>query len=218
MFCTYCGAQVSEGANFCMSCGQRLPQAQPAQAAPAAPPQQQPQSQAAAGACAGLPGGVFYDDAGDLHWMYIDHSGEEIGDDTVYEFRYGLSADCVNEYNAVSIDRLDDGHMERDVVSLAGAEEVLMDAVSLLSRDRQIDSIARNRSWQLEFERKAVPQIERSYRYDKVKAIIPNKPDDRIVLKLGGLSKAHLCVSAAQHDFILDELTRRCPQATVERR
>ena len=232
MFCTYCGAQVSESANFCMSCGRQLPRAQfgqttaaarqsEAQAMPGfttAPPW--PQSQAAISREAGLPIGIHLDASGNMTWIY--HIGRMLDDGTdtgvEYDIRHELAADCVNVYNAIGTTHLGDGRSETEVVNLPGAEEVLMDAVSFFSDDYRVDSTARSRSDRLEQERKLAPMIERSIRYGKVKAIVSNRHDERIVLKLGGLSKARLCVSPELHDFILNELARRCPQATVERR
>ena len=220
MFCPYCGKQVPDAAKFCPSCGAELPSlAQPAAAAPqqAAQPAAQPTVQEAqAQAGGGLPPDVFYDDRGNLVWICrvledpekLAAIAEATGQKPKPLWQRGeFTSSCLDCY-------LREGRNERAAAppKKFSKMELLGDIADLVLSDAMSDS---NVSDYIGDSRDDVmPEFAQSYSYRKMKEIRPARAEGKVYLKCG-FKNDSVQVAPEQIDFVVAELSRRCPQARV---
>ena len=245
MFCPYCGNQVSDTARFCSSCGSELPMlAQPAAAAApqqpvqqaAQPAMQQPVQQAVQSTVqqpaqpatqstvqqpqpqtgGGLPPDVFYDDRGNLVWICrvledpekLAAIAEATGQKPKPLWQRGeFTSSCLDCY-------LREGRNERAAASPKkfSKMELLGDIADLVLSDAMSDS---NVSDYIGDSRDDVmPEFADSFAYRKMKEIRPARAEGKIYLKCG-FKNDSVQVAPEQLDFVVAELSRRCPQAQV---
>ena len=188
MYCMQCGNLVADDAIFCNICGCQLKNN----------PQNSIQQTY-------LPRDVFYDPKGRLNWLYRDYEKDSSGN---YIIRHVFEKDYIIHYygidfNALSQENNNKGNAMNRLAGAAmtlaiftGDSDMFEDAAELYGRTEESGSVYQH------------------YFYKKVKLVEQDSMTGWLYLK-HGIDRPILRVSPEQSSFILCELMKRCPKATM---